>query len=331
MTRKLNLNLVPLGVAAVTAMMFAPLVANAGGIVDQFGGQATAVSPGQVSSPAVSAPVATTPAVSSEVLQRFEDVLAAARTASATTTETSSSDGSGSRGSTPAVSPFVSPSPTPVATFVSPSSHAYSSGAYVSTAPPGEHVPPYVHSAIATPDSVQVLGSGALVSRYVRPAPVSAVATAAPVAAYVPAPAWTPPSWDAPVAVAAPAWTPPNWDAPVAVAAPTGDGFGADGFGMVAAAPVLTLGGTFCTGNAKIGWWAGTGEQFVLDPYGCGGAPVAVAPPGLRQTPQLIPPPPPADQAVAAADVVSYGPADSGDASGSSASGDGGDGGDGGP
>ena len=323
MTRKLNLNLVPLGVAAVTAMMFAPLVANAGGIIDQFGGQATAVSPGQVSSPAVSAPVATTPAVSSEVLQRFEDVLAAARTASATTTETSSSDGSGSRGSTPAVSPFVSPSPTPVATFVSPSSHVYSSGAYVSTAPPGEHVPPYVHSAIATPDSVQVLGSGALVSRYVAPR-----APAAPVAsAYVPAGPVVYPY----ATVAAPAWTPPNWDAPVAVAAPTGDGFGADGFGMVAAAPVLTLGGTFCTGNAKIGWWAGTGEQFVLDPYGCGGAPVAVAPPGLRQTPQLIPPPPPADQAVAAADVVSYGPADSGDASGSSASGDGGDGGDGGP
>lgn len=212
MTRKLNLNLVPLGVAAVTAMMFAPLVANAAGIIDQFGGQATAVSPGLVRSPVVSSPVATTPAVSTEVLQRFEDVLAAARAASATTTETSSSDGSGSTGNTTAVSPYASPTPYPVATVVSPS-HVYNPGAYVSTAPPGEHVPPYFKSAIATPDSVQVLGSGAPVNRYVAPR-----APAAPAAsAYAPGPVVYPyATYDAPVAVAAPAWTPPNWDAPVA-------------------------------------------------------------------------------------------------------------------
>ena len=281
MTRKLNLNLVPLGVAAVTAMMFAPLVANAAGIIDQFGGQATAVSPGLVrspvvSSPVVSSPVATTPAVSTEVLQRFEDVLAAARAASATTTETSSSDGSGSTGNTTAVSPYASPTPYPVATVVSPS-HVYNPGAYVSTAPPGEHVPPYFKSAIATPDSVQVLGSGAPVNRYVAPR-----APAAPAAsAYAPGPVVYPyATYDAPVAVAAPAWTPPNWDAPVA--AP-----------VAVAAPALTLGGTFCTGNAMIGWWAGTGEQFVLDPYGCGGAPVAVAPPGPPHSFTPVPTPPP--------------------------------------
>jgi hypothetical protein len=205
MNQKLKLASVPMGIAALTAMMFAPL-ANAAGITDLFGGNQTAASPGvsKNAGPAV-------PGMTDEQLQRYVSDVYTNPTSAALFNGAASpvSPNQTSQGVSPSVGVSPAASPGNTAEFQR----------YVSNAPVGEFASRYFKSAAATPDSVQVLGSGTPVTRWTPPvlptAPVApAVADYCAVNNCVDAPS-QPPVWNPPVVQV------PQWDVPIAVAQPT--------------------------------------------------------------------------------------------------------------
>ena len=253
MNPKFKMNSIPMGIAALTAVMFS-----------QSGMAQTITNPGRFApgtDPTSIAAGIAAQATNGNVTMTDVEFIAFTR---------ATANGSESNATPTAVSPGNLRAPTPVAstpffnnvvttvgasntpsgaspvrTSVSPGS-AGGYVAYVSDALPGEYQSHYVHTAESTPDSTQVIGSGAPVNRFVRPvvpsgpsaasrAPSAVASVAAPapfdycsvnscidapltVTTILNAPVAQPPTFNIPAAV------PPNFDA--ALTASLARGFG---------------------------------------------------------------------------------------------------------
>ena len=254
MNPKFKMNSIPMGIAALTAVMFS-----------QSGMAQTITNPGRFApgtDPTSIAAGIAAQATNGNVTMTDVEFIAFTR---------ATANGSESNATPTAVSPGNLRAPTPVAstpffnnvvttvgasntpsgaspvrTSVSPGS-AGGYVAYVSDALPGEYQSHYVHTAESTPDSTQVIGSGAPVNRFVRPvvpsgpsaasrAPSAVASVAAPapfdycsvnscidapltVTTILNAPVAQPPTFNIPAAV------PPNFDA-AALSASLALGFG---------------------------------------------------------------------------------------------------------